>query len=402
MFNFIKKSGIYILWLVLFAIVFFGGVAVGFNSMPEIEKIENIFNKETEKSPETDFAPFWKTWNVLREKYASENGFDDQKMVWGAISGMVNSLGDPYTTFFPPVEKKNFESDVKGSFEGVGMEIGIRKNILTVIAPLKGSPAERAGISTGDKILKIDDKETIDMMVDEAVKLIRGEKGTVVMLTVLKEEEEEPREISITRDVISIPVVETEVRGNKIFVIKLYSFSENSPEAMRKALREMINSGSEKLILDLRSNPGGYLEASVDIASWFLPLGKVVAKEKFTDGREVLYKSKGYDVFNNLKMAILVNQGSASASEILAGALHEHNKATLIGEKTFGKGSVQELVNITPDTALKVTIARWLTPNGLSISKEGLAPDIEVKMDKKDIEEKRDPQMDKAIEVLLK
>lgn len=402
MFNFIKKSGIYILGFVLFAGVFFSGIAVGYNSRPEIEKIKNIANKETGKNPETDFASFWKTWNVLREKYASENGFDDQKMVWGAISGMVNSLGDPYTTFFPPVEKKNFESDVKGSFEGVGMEIGIRKNVLTVIAPLKGSPAEQAGISTGDRILKIDDKETIDMTVTEAVEIIRGEKGTIVRLIVLKEDEEEPREISITRDVISIPVIETEIKNNKIFVIKLYSFSENSPEAMRKALREMVNSGSDKLILDLRSNPGGYLEASVDIASWFLPLGKVVAKEKFTDGKEVLYRSKGYDVFRNLKMVVLINQGSASASEILAGALHEHNKTTLIGEKTFGKGSVQELVNITSDTALKVTIARWLTPNGLSISKEGLKPDIEVKMEKKDIEENRDPQMDKALDVLSK
>lgn len=402
MFNFIKKSGAYILGFTLLAGAFFGGIAVGYNSRPEIEKIKNVANKETRKSPETDFAPFWKTWNVLREKYASENGFDDQKMVWGAISGMVNSLGDPYTTFFPPVEKKDFESSVKGSFEGVGMEIGVRKNILTVIAPLKGSPAEKSGISAGDRILKIDDKETVDMMVDEAVKLIRGEKGTTVHLTILKEDEEEPREISITRDVINIPVIETEVKDNKIFVIKLYSFSENSPEAMRRALREMVNSGNDKLILDLRSNPGGYLEASVDIASWFLPIGKVVAREKFTDGKEILYRSKGYDIFNNLKMAILINQGSASASEILAGALHEHNKATLIGEKTFGKGSVQELVNITSDTALKVTIARWLTPNGLSISKEGLPPDIEVKMEKKDIEENRDPQMDKAVEILSK
>lgn len=398
--NFIKKSGIYILVLVLLASVFFGGIAVGYNNRPEIEKIASVFNKETGKPPVINFSPFWKAWNLTHEKYAADNGFDDQKMIWGAISGMVDSLGDPYTTFFPPAEKAAFESEVKGVFGGVGMEIGVRKNILTVIAPLKGSPAERAGIRTGDKILKIDDKETIDMAVDEAVRLIRGEKGTEVRLIILKEGEEEAMEFKITRDIINIPIIDTEKKPNGIFVIRLYNFSENSPEEMRKALRQMFNGGSSKLVLDLRSNPGGYLEAAVDIASWFLPLGKVVAREQFSDGNETLYRSKGYNVFNDLKMVILTNGGSASASEILAGALREHNAAKIVGEKTFGKGSVQELVNITENTALKVTIARWLTPNGISISKEGLKPDTEVKMTKEDFEAGRDPQMDKALELL--
>lgn len=399
--NFIKKSGVYIVSAIVLFTVFFGGVLVGFSNEPEIEKVKILFNKETGKSPEIDFAPFWKAWNILHEKYAKENGsFDDQKLVWGAVQGMTNSLNDPYTVFFPPVEKKSFESEVKGSFEGVGMEIGMRKNILTVIAPLKGSPSERAGVLPGDKILKIDNKETMNMTVEEAVLLIRGEKGTVVNIIILREGEDETREIKITRDTINIPVIDTEIKPGKIFVIKLHSFSESSPNAMRTALREMINSGSEKLVLDLRSNPGGYLEAAVDMASWFLPMGKVVAREQFVGGKETLYRSKGYDIFNKLPIIILVNQGSASASEILAGALKEHGKAKLVGEKTFGKGSVQELVPVTSDTALKITIARWLTPNGISISKEGLKPDYEVKLTKEDFETKRDPQIEKAIELL--
>ena len=399
--NFLKKSAPYIIGFILLAGVFSGGVFAGFSQRPAIEKAVNLYNKEVGKSPEVDFEIFWKSWNIVKEKYATDNGFDEQKMVWGAIQGMVGSLGDPYTAFFPPAEKQLFESEVRGDFEGVGMEIGVRKNILTIIAPLKGTPAYKAGLKAGDKILKIDEKEAAGLMVDEAVRLIRGKKGTVVQLTILRDDDgDEPKEFKVTRDVIQIPLIDTEIKTDKIFVIKLYSFSEKSPEAFRSALREMIDSGSGKLILDLRSNPGGYLEASVDIASWFLPMGKVVVKERFNDGREIPYRSKGYNIFNKLPMVILINQGSASASEILAGSLQDYKIAALVGEKSFGKGSVQEMVSVTDDTALKVTIARWLTPNGVSISKEGLTPDYEVKITKEDIENSRDPQMEKAIEIL--
>jgi carboxyl-terminal processing protease len=218
----------------------------------------------------------------------------------------------------------------------------------------------------------------------------------------LSEGENESREVKIVRDVIKIPTLDTEKKEEGIFLIKLYNFSENSTEIFRGALREMIDSGSGKLILDLRGNAGGYLEASVDIASWFLPAGKIVVREDFGNGEEKPYRSRGYDIFKNLPFMILVNQGSASAAEIVAGALQEHKIATLIGEKTFGKGSVQELIPITSDTSLKITIARWLTPEGKSISDNGLMPDIEVKITKEDIEAGRDPQMEKAIELLKK
>ncbi len=400
--NFMKKFLPYFIAFIIGAVIFSGGVFVGFSERPEVEKISDLFNKETGKNPEIDFSPFWKAWNIVNEKYVSGDKIDEQKMIWGAVQGMVKSLDDPYTVFFPPEEKKLFESEVKGDFEGIGIEIGLRKNILTVIAPLKGTPAFKAGIKTGDKVLKINDKDAIDLTVEDAVRLIRGKKGTVVTLVILREGEDETREIKVSRDTINIPVIDTEIKENRIFVIKLYSFSENSPVAFRAALRTMIESKSDKLILDLRSNPGGYLEAAVDVASWFLPMGKTVAKEQFNDGREVVYRSKGYNIFDKLPMVILVNQGSASASEILAGALKEHKIATLVGEKTFGKGSVQELVSVSDDTSLKVTIARWLTPSGLSISKEGLKPDMEVKMTKEDFEAGRDPQMKKAMEILTR
>jgi len=356
-------------------------------------------------APETDFDSFWKAWNVLNEKYVSfKSTTTDQERVWGAISGLAGSFGDPYTVFFPPVESKNFETSISGEFQGVGMEIGIRDRVITVIAPLKGTPAFSAGIKAGDKILKIDDIPAVDMSVEKAVSLIRGPKGTTVAISMYRDGEKEPIEFKIVRDVINIPTIDTEKRPDGIFVIKLYSFSANSPELFRTALQEFIDSHDDKLILDLRNNPGGYLEAAVDIASWFLPSGKIVVKEESRkESENQTFRSKGYNIFSDkLKFVILVNGGSASASEILAGALSEHGVAKLIGEKTFGKGSVQELVKITTDTSLKVTIARWLTPNGVSISEGGLNPDIEIIPTKIDIEEGKDKQMEKAVEILNK
>ena len=383
--------------------MFILGVFFGFNNRPAVSNITSLVNKESDIPSEKkiDFSPFWTTWKLLDEKYVSEDGPQNQEKVWGAIQGLVSSLGDPYSVFLPPAETEMFESDISGNFEGVGMEIGIRDKILTVIAPLKGTPAEKAGILPGDKIIKIDETGTVDLSVDKAVKLIRGKKETTVKLSIIRGPKDEALEISVTRDTINIPTIDTEIK-NDVFIIRLYNFSANSPGLFRESLREFSVSGKDKLILDLRGNPGGYLEAAVDMASWFLPAGKVIVREDFGKKAEpVVYRSKGYDVFNeNLKMVILVNAGTASASEILAGALSEHGKAKLIGEKTFGKGSVQELVKVTSDSSLKITVARWLTPNGVSISKNGLKPDIEVPITKEDLENKRDPQMDKAIQLL--
>lgn len=354
------------------------------------------------------FEPFWKVWNVLSEKYVEATTTDTQTRIWGAVQGLASSQGDPYTVFFPPEENKSFKSDIAGNFDGVGMEIGIKDGILTVVAPIKNSPAERAGVMAGDKIIKIDDKVTTDLAVDKAVKLIRGTRGTTVKITFIREGSSEPLEKVLTRDIIDIPTLETEIMSD-VFVIKLFSFTAQSPTLFRNALRSFLESGKNKLILDLRGNPGGYLDAAWDIASWFLPTGKTIVTEDFGGKEEnKVFRSKGYDVLNkffgegNYKMAILVNNGSASAAEILAGALQEHKVARLVGIKTFGKGSVQELVMITPETSLKVTIARWLTPLGHNLSHDGLEPDVKVEITPKDAEAKKDPQLDKALEILKK
>ena len=278
----------------------------------------------------------------------------------------------------------------------------MKDNVITIIAPLKDTPAWKAGIKSGDKILKIDKTATNDLSVDEAINIMRGEKGTTVVLTILREGESATREIKIVRDTIAIPTIDTENLPGGISVIKFYSFSENSDNLFASALNEFIKSGNHKLILDLRGNPGGYLEVAVNIASWFVDEGKVIVSEDFGGSHKAQdYRSHGPRLFNDkLQFVVLVDGGSASASEILAGALREHKIATLIGETTFGKGSVQELVDVTPDTSLKVTVARWLTPNGISISKAGLEPDIKVPFTVKDFEAKKDPQMDKAVEVL--
>jgi carboxyl-terminal processing protease len=406
--------------LIILGAAFGVGFSQGRTHPPPIEKVTELQNKEEGKPTQVDFAPFWKTWNLLNEKFVGSTTTPDQDKVWGAIEGLAASYKDPYTVFLPPEETKAFESEIRGSFEGVGMEIGIKDEQLTVVAPLKGTPAERAGLLPGDRILKIDDKVTLGMSVEQAVRMIRGPKGTPVRLTVSRNGTRGPFEVSIVRETIAIPTIDTEVRvpvavssggevtpanlRDGVFILKLHNFSSVSPALFRDALRQFIQSGSTKLVLDLRGNPGGYLEAAVDMASFFLPAGKVVVKEAVSGGEEGrVYRSRGYDVFNDqLKIAVLINNGSASASEILAGALREHGKAKLIGVKTFGKGSVQEVVPITDDTSLKVTIARWLTPNGVSISEGGLTPDIEVPMTPEDIEKDRDPQLDKAIELLGK
>jgi carboxyl-terminal processing protease len=401
-----KKFGSLFIIVVL-VLTFMSGAYIGANGEAKTQNIPtNILNPYTGKPSDVDFSAFWRAWNTLNEKFVASGTSTpestDQDRVYGAIKGMTEALGDPYTVFFPPAESKLFESEISGNFEGVGMEVGMKENTLTVITALKGTPAERAGIKSGDKILQIDDKITTDLSVDQAVKLIRGEKGTKVRFTILRAEQERPFEITVTRDVINIPTLETERRDNGVFIIRLYSFTNQSPNLFRDALRQFIQTRSTKLILDLRDNPGGYLDASVEIASYFLPQGKIVVRENFGEGREEkMERSRGYDIFsNNLKFVILINQGSASASEILAGALSEYGKAKLVGTQTFGKGSVQELVKLTPDTALKITIAQWLTPLGKSISDGGLKPDFEVEFTEEDFKNGRDPQLEKAIEVV--
>jgi len=346
-----------------------------------------------------DFSLFWEAYHKLKENFVDKEKIVPQKIIYGAISGMVKSLEDPYTIFLDPEESKIFKEDVKGYFEGVGMEIGIKKGQLTVIAPLEGTPAQRAGIRAGDIILEVDGKSTIDMSLDEAVRLIRGPKGTKVKLKIMREGWEEPKEIEIIRDIIEIPSLKWEEKDGIIY-LKIYQFSEKARLDFILAANQILSVPTKKMVIDLRDNPGGYLEVAVDIAGWFLEKGKLVAIEEYGTGERQEYKSQGPAKFSDYKIVILINKGSASGAEILAAALRDNLKVLLIGEKSFGKGSVQKLENLKGGSSLKITIAKWLTPSGKQISQVGLEPDIKVEMTEKDIEEGKDPQLEKAIEIL--
>ncbi len=387
--------------LILLGIVFVSGMYAGYQRRPYVERVMGIANQGSQIEDESvDFDPFWKAWKILEDKYVSRDEIDRQKLVWGAIQGMADAVGDPYTVFMPPQESAIFQEDISGSFEGIGAEIGIRNSALVVISPLEGSPAQKSGLKAGDYILRIDDFETANVSVNEAVSKIRGKEGTVVTLTVYREGQEGTKEIKITRAKIEIPIIDTEIKDD-VFIIRLYQFSANSPDLFEGAVREFASSGKNKLVLDLRNNPGGYLDAAVDIASWFVPKDEVVLIERVRGEEPREYRSRGYAEISDLTMAVLVNRGSASASEILAGALKDHEIATIIGEKTFGKGSVQEVVDVTDKTTLKVTIARWFTPNDITISGVGLEPNITV--DSKVVSEAEekgvvDPVLDRALE----
>jgi len=333
---------------------------------------------------------------------ASSTPPTDKELEYGIVKGYVSAYKDPYTVFFPPREAKSFAETVQGSFGGVGMQVGEKEGRILIIAPLKDSPAMKAGIKAGDIIGSVDGKDVSNMSSDEVVSMIRGKIGTEVTLTVLHKDAKQVTDIKIIREEIKIPTLDSEKKDG-VFVVHLYNFSAESPDLFKKAMEDFLKSGTQYLVLDLRGNPGGYLEAAVNMASFFLKDGQTIVTEKKGVGEaELVHRSKGYDLFNgNLRMAILLDGGSASASEILAGALKDHNIAKVVGEKSFGKGSVQELINLEDGSSLKVTVAKWYTPNGVSISENGIKPDVEVKLDQKLMEEKKiDTQLQKAIDLL--
>ncbi len=359
---------------------------------------------------DVDMTQFWTAYNLLNERFvvthASSTFPEKDKQLYSAIQGLTSSFGDPYTVFMPPSDAKVFTDDISGSFGGIGMEVdNDAKGNIVVVSPLKGTPSERAGIRSGDILLAIGTTTTEGMTTDDAIKLIRGPKGTSVTLTFARAGEPNPLIMSVMRDTINIPVINTIKRDDGIFVIELYSFSENSADLFRDALRQFVESGDTKLLLDLRGNPGGYLDAAVDMASYFLPAGDVIVTEDFKGKQpNESHRSLGYNIFannKNFKMAVLIDQGSASASEILSGALQQHGVAKLVGTRSFGKGSVQELMDLGGGAELKVTIARWLTPNGSSISDGGLQPDIKADRTADDVKAGNDPQKDAAVVYLL-
>ena len=348
---------------------------------------------------DADFSLFWEAMRIVKSRYIGVDEVDDKKILYGAIKGALGALEDPYSTFMEPSDAQKFHEDLNGVFGGIGAEIGIRDGSLVVVSPLKGNPAEEIGLKAGDKILRVDETPTDDFSVEEAVKIIRGEPGSTVKLLIMRSGWAVPQEFQITRAIISIPTLEWEMKDGGIVYIKLYNFNTSAASMINDIAIQMFRHNPRGLILDLRNNPGGYLDVATHLAGWFVKRGDVVVIEKFIEDENRLF-ANGTQAFYHLPTVVLVNGGTASASEILAGALRDNRGIELVGEQTFGKGSVQEVLNMKDGSVVKVSIAEWLTPKGTKIEKEGLTPDHEVPFTEEDFNEGRDPQLEKAVKVL--
>jgi len=360
-----------------------------------------ILNQDKERSNILDFSLFWEAFNLLKEKYVDSSGLDANQLLYGAIKGLMQATGDPYTIYLDPEENDKFNEDITGSFEGIGAEMGIKNKILTIIAPLEDSPAEKSGLRPGDKILRIDGENTADMSIDEAVDKIRGPKGTEVRLTIFRNGEEETREITVRRDIINVKSVNLEFKDDNVAYIRVSRFGEDTDSEFNAAVRKINSENTKGIILDLRNNPGGYLDASINMASKMIPKDKVIVIEESGDKSQKKILARGGDTLSGIPTVVLINEGSASASEILAGALRDNrDNVTIVGILSFGKGSVQELIELPQNTAAKITVARWLTPNGEQINEVGIRPDVEIDLTDDDYNSDRDPQLDKALEIL--
>ncbi len=404
-------SGIVLASLVLIGSGFYSGYTYGVD-VPKNIVIKGISNIESgipakgeassEPKQDTDFSIFWQAWDLLKSNHIKGADLKDQDLVYGVIEGLVGSTGDPHTIFFKPDDSKKFVEDIQGEFGGIGAELSVRDGFVVVVAPLENTPASRGGIKAGDKILEIDKLPVLKADVNEVVKKIRGEIGTTVVLSILSNGDKLPHEISLVREMITVPTLKWEIKNDNIAYIQLFSFNEKAPYLFYKAALAIMLGDVKGMVLDLRNDPGGYLEVAVNIAGWFFEKDQLIVSEQFRSGEQTKFVSNGTGAFKDFPMVVLVNKGSASASEILAGALRDNRKIKLIGEKTFGKGTVQEMESLKDGSQIKMTIAKWVMPGGYIIEENGLVPDIEVKITEKDIEEKRDPQLERALEEVQK
>ncbi|MFA5129485.1 MAG: S41 family peptidase [Patescibacteria group bacterium] len=355
---------------------------------------------------DVDFKQFWQVWNDIKEHYYKQP-VSNKELFQGALNGLAGAVKDPYTNYFPPEDAKAFEDDLKGSFSGIGAEIGVKDNELQVIAPLPDSPAEKAGVHARDLILQIDGKDSIHMPAEEAVMKIRGEKGTKVTLKLGRVSKDvktgdqtmDPIEVTIVRDTIVIKSVKLTDQGKGIFQISISSFDEQVTDSFYSAVDEAMSKGAKGIIVDVRNDPGGYLDRAARILGAWLPKQDVVLQRK--QGEIIQrYQGEGNGILKDVPTVVLINEGSASASEILAGALQDYGVATIVGKTSFGKGSVQDYLQYDDGSALKITISEWLTPKERSINEKGITPDISVDITHEDITVNKDPQLDKAIQIL--
>lgn len=417
LFQFKKFISIYLIItfvLISFCSGLFTGYGIKFRTINIADSKEGkVLNKEIKPeylSKDVDFSLFWDLWNLIREKYVKQP-VSETKLFYGAMSGLVAGLEDPHSVFLEPETSKKFTQEISGSFEGIGAEISIKKNRLTIVAPLPESPAEKAGLKAGDNIAAIGDLDTAGISLEEAVNLIRGKKGTEVVLSVIRNGWEKPEKFSITRNTINIVSVRwNQMEANKdIAYLKISFLNEDTPSNFKKAVQEILTKNPKGIILDLRNNPGGLLDVAIKISSYWVDKGVIVLEQfgpnyrnSLTLDKKAEYKSLGYGNFKDIPTVVLVNQGSASGSEIIAGALQDYQKATIVGEKTFGKGSVQELEKLPDGSSVKLTIAEWFTPKGRVINNLGIEPDINIKLTDEDYNNDKDPQLEKAMEILRK
>lgn len=398
--KFIKIYAAVFLGLVIFIFGLWTGEARTRNTVSDSQLTKNSISQLFFGKDKIDVTLFNQVWDLLQQNYFKSSNMVDKDLFYGAVAGMVNAAKDPYTIFLTPEVTNDFTQELNGSFSGIGAEIGKKNDILVIIAPLADSPAEKAGLRAGDKIFAIDGQDATNLSVDQAVTLIRGKKGTTVKLTVLSKNEDKPKDITITRDKIAIPSVVYKLE-NDIAIVEITNFNSDTNDRFVKVAKQIVKDNPKGIILDLRNNPGGYLNVAVDIASNWLNQDEVVVKESFANPEDNMdYKAGGQNILKDFKTIILVNEGSASASEILAGALQDYGIAKLVGQKTFGKGSVQQLFELSDGSSLKVTVAQWLTPKDRVINEKGIDPDVVVEFSTEDFNKDLDPQLDKAKELL--
>lgn len=393
-------------WIIAVVMAFFVGWQYGHSGYKlDVEGVKSFVERNREQAPrEVNWSLLWDTISDINEKYVNRPA-DLQMILYGAVEGAVNSLDDPYSVFLAPKQAEDFKNELEGTLEGIGAEIAIKNDRLIVVTPLDDSPAIKAGLRPGDYIFKVDEQETAELSLEEAVKKIRGPAGTKVLLTVFHKGQTKPTEVSITRAKIEVKSVEAEIKkvgARKIGYLKLRRFGEDTSGALDKIISDFLIRDIDGLIFDVRNNPGGFLETAVEVASNWVKGGDPVVIQKLGDGSEDVFRAEGQARLASVPTVVLINGGSASASEIVAGALRDYGLAKLIGEKSFGKGSVQELISLPDKAQLKLTIAKWLTPTGHDLNKEGLEPDIKVEFKEEDFQDDRDPQLDKAIEELTK
>ena len=387
-----------IVGLILIALSFVGGFYYH-------EFILQEYYRTAYSIDQIDFSMLKKAWDQVSTDYVDPDKIDKEKMTYGSIAGMIKAIGDPYTEFYNPEEARKLEEDIAGSFEGIGLQMGVKNNQITAISPIKGTPAEKVGLRPGDVILAVDKTPTADLSIDEVVSMIRGPKDTKVTLTISREGTS-AKDVEIVRAIIKVPSMEYEIKeainGKKIAYISLYQFSDNLSQEFKNAAVNILNSNVSGIILDLRSNPGGLVNQSTTIAGWFLDRGQLVLTEQDKNGEKTELKANGPSSFASLPLIVLINEGSASASEILAGALKDNKGALIIGMNSFGKGTVQKIVDFDDGSSLKITIAKWYTPSGVRIQDTGIEPDIKVELTGDDYEQDKDPQLDKALQEIEK